>query len=475
MRTLIKGGRIITASDDYVADLLVEDETIRLIGQSLDVQADRVIDAAGKFVLPGGVDPHTHMQMPFGGTETIDTFTTGTAAAAKGGTTTIIDFPVQQRGQRLTEALDMWLGKLEENKPVIDIGFHMIVSDLTDGKVNDIGVLVDQGVSSFKLFMAYKGALMVDDETIFEALLKAGEHGALTMMHAENGGLVDVLVRKALAEGKTGPKYHMTTRPPLVEAEAVHRAVAIARLAEAPIYIVHLSALESLEHINTAHQRGQYAYAETCPQYLFIDDSVYDLPGFEPAKYAFTPPARSKEHQEALWRGLAFHDLSVISTDHCPFCFAGQKELGKDDFSKIPNGGPGVEFRLQMVYDGGVRAGRITVNRMVDLLSTTPAKLFGLFPKKGTIAVGSDADIVVFDPNRKDVLSVTTQVSKVDYCAFEGREVTGATDVVLSRGVVVYENGKVTGKPGYGQFVQRAQHLAALPGKPAAGPLLIST
>ena len=290
----------------------------------------------------------------------------------------------------------------------------------------------------------------------------------LTMMHAENGGVIDVLVRRALSEGKTGPNYHALTRPELAEAEAVHSAVAIAEMAGAPIYIVHLSAERALQHIGEARQRGQFAYAETCPQYLFLDESVYDAPDFEAAKFVFTPPARAKRNQEALWRGLAFNDLSVISTDHCPFCFKGQKDLGANDFSKIPNGGPGVELRLQLVYDGGVRTGRITLNRMVELLSTSPAKLFGLFPRKGTIAVGTDADIVVFDPNRSTILSVENQVSRVDYCAFEGREVQGVPETVLSRGSVVYEEGQVTGKPGHGQFIRRAEHMGTL--SPQAAP-----
>jgi dihydropyrimidinase len=475
MRTLIRNGRIITASDDYVADLLIEDEIIALVGRNLEVEADRVIEAGGKFVLPGGVDPHTHMEMPFAGTETIDTFSTGTAAAAKGGTTTIVDFPVQARGQNLLATLDAWQAKLDAHKPVIDVGFHMIISDLATGKMQDVPTLVKEGVTSFKLFMAYKGALMVDDETIFEALSVAGQQGMLTMMHAENGGVIDVLVRRALSEGRTGPRQHATTRPALAEAEAVHSAVAIAEMAEAPLYIVHLSAERSLEHISDARARGQYAYAETCPQYLFLDESVYDAPDFEAAKYVFTPPARARENQEALWRGLAFDNLSVISTDHCPFCFKGQKELGADDFSKIPNGGPGVESRLQLVYDGGVRTGRITLNRMVDLLSTAPAKLFGLFPRKGTIAVGSDADIVVFDPDRTATLSIENQVSRVDYCAFEGREVQGVPETVLSRGTVVYDDGKVTGKPGHGAFVRRAEHMGHLsPQRRPSGTLRIS-
>jgi dihydropyrimidinase len=296
----------------------------------------------------------------------------------------------------------------------------------------------------------------------------------LTMMHAENGGVIDVLVRRALAAGRTGPKYHESTRPAKAEAEAVHSALAIADIAEAPVYIVHLSAEESLEHVANARKAGQAAYAETCPQYLFLDNSVYDLPDFEAAKYVFTPPARAKHHQASLWRGIAADDLAVVSTDHCPFCFADQKRMGIDDFSKIPNGGPGVESRLQLVHDGGVRAGRITLNRMVDILSTTPAKLFGLFPRKGTIAVGSDADIVIFDPELKETLTVETQVSKVDYSCYEGREVTGSPTMVMSRGEVICENGAVVGKAGRGRFIKRAQHLGTLPGAPVTTSIRIS-
>ncbi len=475
MRTLIRNGRIVTAVDDYVADILIDGQTIALIGKNIIVQADRTIDASGRLVLPGGVDPHTHMEWPSGTTQTVDTFTSGTAAAAKGGTTTIIDFPVQQFGQSLVDTLETWQAKLEENKPVIDVGFHMIIRDLQGGRMQDVPRLVKEGVTSFKLFMAYKGQFMVDDETIFEALTAAGENGMLTMMHAENGGVIDALVRRALESGKTAPRYHATTRPALAEAEAVHSAVAIAEMAQAPIYIVHLSAERSMQHLAAARRRGQYAYAETCPQYLFLDESVYDTDEFEAAKYVFTPPARAKENQSALWRGLAFDDLSVISTDHCPFCLTGQKDIGRDDFSKIPNGGPGVELRLQLVHDGGVGAGHITLNRMVDLLSTTPAKLFGLFPRKGTIAVGSDADIVIFDHNRKQTLSIENQVSKVDYCSFEGREVTGVPELVLSRGTIVYEDGKVTGQPGHGEFVRRAEHLGTLsPSSSVERPITIS-
>jgi dihydropyrimidinase len=471
--TLIKNGRVITAADDYVADLFVEDETISVIGRSLDIAADRVIDAGGKYVLPGGVDPHVHLENPSGRTQTIDTFSSGTAAAAAGGTTTVIDFITQARGRRFEDALEDRMGKLEQNKPVIDIGFHMIVTDLAGDNLERISWLVDQGITSFKMYMAYPDRLMVDDQTVFKALLGAGEAGALVMMHAENGNVIDVLVAKALAEGKTGPKYHSVTRPTLAEAEATHRAIALAQLAEAPIYFVHMSCAEALRHVEDAHGRGQRVYGETCPQYLFLDDSVYELPGFESAKYVFTPPARAKWHQDELWRGLAFHDLAVISTDHCPYCFKGQKDLGADDFSKIPNGAPGIENRLAMVHNGGVRTGRITLNRMVEVLSTAPAKLFGLFPKKGTIAVGSDADLVIFDPTRTATLSASTHRSKVDYSLFEGTEVTGVPETVLSRGNVVFENDTVTGQPGDGRFIKRAQHLARLSPAPDERPVTI--
>ncbi len=473
MRTLVKGGRIVTAVDDYMADVLVDGETVVAIAHDIDVEADTTIDATGQLVLPGGVDPHVHLRMPVAGTETIDDFTSGTAAAVRGGTTTIIDFALQTPGKGLLETLDTWHAMLARDAPMIDVGFHMILTDLTDGRLSEVPALVDEGVTSFKLYMAYKNMLMADDETIFEAMCAASEHGLLTMMHAENGGVIEALIRRALAAGKTGPKYHETTRPAMAEAEAVHSALAIAEMADAPVYIVHLSAEESLAHVANARMAGRPAYAETCPQYLFLDNSVYDLPDFEAAKYVFTPPARAKHHQDALWRGLAADDLAVVSTDHCPYCFADQKRMGIDDFSKIPNGGPGIESRLQLVHDGGVRQKRITLNRMVDLLSTTPARLFGLFPRKGTIAVGSDADIVVFDPDRKEVLGVESQVSKVDYCNYEGREVTGSPTTVLSRGQVVGHNGAVVGKAGHGQFIGRARHLTQLSGRPVTASIRI--
>jgi dihydropyrimidinase len=455
MRTLIKNGTVVTASDEYRGDVLVEDEKITVVGTTLEMHADKVIDAAGKYVLPGGIDVHTHMDMPFGGTTSADDFESGTVAAAFGGTTAIVDFAIQYRGQTLHHAMETWAQKAE-GKAVIDYGFHMIITELTDQVELEMDALVRQGITSFKLFMAYPGVFMLDDGSIFKALLRTGKNGGTICMHAENGGVIDVLVQRALAEGKTAPKYHALTRPARAEAEATHRAIALAEIAEVPIYIVHLSAAEALEMVTEARDRGLPAFAETCPQYLFLSYDNYEEPGFDGAKYVMSPPLREQAKQSALWRGLAFNDLQSISTDHCPFCMKEQKELGRNDFSKIPNGAPGVETRMSLVYDGGVRAGRITLNRFVELTSTSPAKIFGLFPRKGTIAPGSDADIVVFDPNRKLTLSAKTLHMKVDYNPYEGREVTGATDTVLSRGRVVIENGVLVGRKGGGSFLKRS-------------------
>jgi dihydropyrimidinase len=455
MRILIKNGTVVTASDQYAGDVLIEGEKIAVIGTKLDVTADSVLDASGKYVLPGGIDVHTHLDMPFGGTNSADDFESGTVAAAFGGTTAIVDFAIQYRGQTLHHAWETWMKKAE-GKAVIDYGFHMIITDLNDQTEAEMDALVRQGVTSFKLFMAYPGVFMLDDASIFKALLRTGKNGGTICMHAENGGVIDVLVQRALAEGKTAPKYHALTRPARAEAEATHRAIALAEIAGVPIYIVHLSAAEALEMVTEARDRGLPAYAETCPQYLFLSYDQYEEPGFGGAKYVMSPPLREKSKQDALWRGLAFDDLQAISTDHCPFCMKEQKELGKDDFSKIPNGAPGIETRMSLVYDGGVRAGRISLNRFVELTSTSPAKIFGLFPRKGTIAPGSDADIVVFDPNRSVVLSARTLHMKVDYNPYEGRHVTGATDTVISRGRLVIQNGTFVGRTGAGSFIKRA-------------------
>jgi dihydropyrimidinase len=455
MRTLIKNGTVVTATDRYRGDVLVEDEKIAVIGMSLDIAADRVIDAAAKYVLPGGIDVHTHLDMPFGGTTSADDFETGTRAAAFGGTTSVVDFAIQYRGQTLHHAWETWMKKAE-GKAVVDYGFHMIVTDLNDQTEGEMDALVRQGLTSFKLFMAYPGVFMLDDASIFKALLRTGNNGGTICMHAENGGVIDVLVQRALAEGKTAPRYHALTRPARAEAEATHRAIALAEIAGVPVYIVHLSAAEALEMVVEARDRGLPAFAETCPQYLFLSCDNYEEPDFDGAKYVMSPPLRAKAAQDRLWRGLAFNDLQAISTDHCPFCMKEQKELGRNDFSRIPNGAPGIETRMSLVYDGGVRAGRISLNRFVELTSTSPAKIFGLFPRKGTIAPGSDADIVVFDPNRTITLSAATLHMNVDYNPYEGRQVTGATDTVLSRGRLVIDSGKFVGRPGSGTFLKRA-------------------
>jgi dihydropyrimidinase len=456
MRTLIRNGRVVTAVDDYSADVLIEDGRVVVIGKKLSMDADRTIEAKGRLVLPGGIDPHTHMELPFGGTSASDTFETGTIAAAHGGTTTIIDFAVQSKGQALQQAVDVW-HKKADGRTSIDYGFHLICTDLPDSRLPEMKQLIRAGVSSFKLFMAYPGVFLVDDGTIYKAMVAAGEDGGLICMHAENGVVIDVLVKRALAEGKTAPKYHALTRPTKAEAEGVHRAIALAEIAHSPVYIVHLSCDDSLQEVTRARDMGVPAYAETCPQYLFLDYSVYEKPGFEGAKYVMTPPIRDKSNQEPLWRGLQFNDLQVVSTDHCPFCFKEQKELGKDDFSKIPNGGPGVEHRMSLIYNGGVVSGKIDVNRFVEITSTNAARIFGLFPRKGTIAVGSDGDIVIFDPNEEMTISAKTHHMNVDYSAYEGMKVRGVTKTVLSRGNVVIDEGKYVGKPGMGQFLKRGE------------------
>src|SRR6186997_493700 len=457
MSILIKGGRIITAADDYVGDVYVEGEGISMIGESLDVDADRVIDAAGKYVLPGCVDPHTHLDMPFGGTVTIDDVTSGQTAAAFGGTTCHVDFCIQTPGQSFADALADWHEK-REGKQLIDMGYHIAVTDLREGgSLEELAGLPAQGITSYKLFMAYKGALMVDDETLFRTMEVAADTGALVMVHAENGDAIEVLVAEALAAGNTDPIYHALTRPPETEGEATNRAIQLARVAGAPLYVVHVSCKESVEPIQIAREKGWNVWGETCTQYFFVDYTFLERPDFEGAKFVYTPPPRAKENQDVLWNAVRTDVLSAISTDHCAFLWDGQKTLGRDDFSKIPNGGPGLENRLQMIHEFGVRAGRISLNRMVELLATNPAKLFGLYPRKGTIAVGSDADLVVFDPEQTVTISASTHHSKSDYNLFEGTEVTGAPEVVLLRGNVLVENGELVASPGVGQFVARAK------------------
>ena len=454
MQTLIRNGNIITAVDNYVADILIEGEKIRTIGIDLVAEADKTIDATGKYIIPGGVDPHTHLDFPFGGTVTSDDFRTGTIAAAFGGTTTVVDFAVQQRGHSLLEALETWHQKAE-GKAAIDYGFHMIIVDLPDNRLPELDEMVRSGVTSFKLFMAYPGTVMVDDTTIFKTLCSAENNGALVCLHAEHGQMIDVLVKAALAEGKTAPRYHAITRPPTTEAEATHRVIRMAEVAGAPVYFVHLSCSEALEQVRMARTRQKYVYAETCPHYLTLDNSLYEQEEFEGAKYVLTPPLRESWHQDELWNGLRRNDLQVVATDHCAFRFSDQKSLGKGDFSRIPNGGPGIENRLSLLYTNGVVPGLLSMHRLVEVFSTAPAKLFGLFPRKGTIAVGSDADIVVFDPDEETTISAQTHHMNVDYNMYEGMKVKGVPQVVLSRGRTVIEAGEHTGDSVYGSFLKR--------------------
>jgi dihydropyrimidinase len=467
MSILIKGGRVITAADDYVGDVFVEDERISLIGESLDVEADRVIDARGRYVLPGCVDPHTHLDMPFGGTVTIDDVESGQTAAAFGGTTCHVDFVIQPPGSTFAAALDDWKSKAE-GKQVIDMGYHMAITDLDEGgSLEELASLPEQGVTSYKLFMAYKGALMVSDETLFRAMEVAAQSGALVMVHAENGDLIDVLVKQALAAGNTEPLYHALTRPPEAEGEATNRAIQLAHVAGAPLYVVHVTCKQAVDPIALARENGWNVWGETCTQYFFNSLDDIAKPNFEGAKYVYSPPVRDKSNWDVLWNAVRTDALSVISTDHCAFSWQGQKTMGKDDFSKIPNGGPGLENRLHMIHEFGARAGRISLNRMVELLATNPAKLFGLYPRKGTVAVGSDADLVVFDPNRKHVITAASQHSRSDYNLYEGTEVTGTPDVVLLRGNVLVENDELVASPGIGRFVRRAKFGEELRGSAA--------
>ncbi len=462
MRTLIERGTCVTASDTFAADVIVEDDKITAIGKDLGKVYDRIdkrIDAQGKYVIPGGIDVHTHMDMPFGGTYSSDDFETGTVAAAHGGTTCIVDFAIQpQGGGSLMKGLADWHAKAE-GKAAVDYGFHMIVRDVNKSSLAEMDQLVKhEGVTSFKLFTAYPGVFYVDDAQIFRALRKAGENGALVCMHAENGPVIDVIIEEAKARGETAPAWHALTRPPRLEGEASHRVLALAEVAKVPLYIVHLSAAEALEQVRQARDRGVRAYAETCPQYLFLDHRNYEEPGFEGSKYVMSPPLRMPGNNEALWRGLQLDDLQCVSTDHCPFCMK-EKELGKGDFSKIPNGAPGVETRLYLTFEG-VRSGRISLNRWVQLNSAAPAKLFGLFGKKGTLAPGADADVVVWNPEKRHTISAKTHHMKVDYNPYEGREVVGAPTHVLSRGKIVVENGNFTGRKGDGKFLKRGLTLA---------------
>ncbi len=455
MRTLIKGGTVVTASDTARADVLIDGETIRAIGLDMQVSAERVIDATDRYVMPGGIDVHTHLEMPFGGTFSTDDFATGTAAAAWGGTTTLVDFAVQGFGESLHQAVETWHRKAAKSH--IDYGFHVIVRELNDDRLAEMDALVEEGISSFKLFMAYPGVFMLDDAAIFRAMSRTSQNGGLIMLHAENGGAIDVLVQRYIAEGKTDPIYHSHSRPSSMEGEATSRAIALATLAGVSVYIVHLSATEALDAVREARDRGKPVYAETCPQYLYLSDDDLARPGFDGAKFVCSPPLRPRAYQDELWKGLAADDLQIVSTDHCPFHFNEHKQLGRDDFSRIPNGLPGVEDRYTLIFDGGVNGGRISLNRFVQLVSTAPAKMFGLYPRKGTIAPGSDADIVIFNPTREHTLGVGAHHMNVDYSCYEGMNVRGGPELVMQRGNILVQDGAFQGRPGDGRFLKRGR------------------
>ncbi len=460
MTTLVKGGTVVTASDTVPADVLIDGETIVALGQGLS--GDTTIDASGKLVIPGGIDVHTHLDMPFGGTVSSDDFFTGHQAAAFGGTTMHIDFAIQPKGATLKETLDIWHGKAN-GKAAIDYGFHVAITDLPDSVMAEIPSMLDMGVSSLKQFMAYKGALQVDDTTLFRAMQTAAEHGLLIMVHAENGDAIDILVKEAIAAGNLAPKYHALTRPPQLEAEATERASRLAEVAGAPLYVVHLTNEGALQSVRAAHARGSSnIMAETCVQYFFFTKDDLAREGFEGAKWVCSPPFRERSDQAALWGGVRDGSLQVVSTDHCPFWYEGGhdgrtpgKELGRDNFAAIPNGCPGIEDRLMIMYTCGVQAGKISLNRWIELCCANPAKIFGCYPQKGTIAPGADADIVLWDPEKRLTISARSHHQNTDYNLYEGWEVTGAPSTVLSRGRVLVDNGEWKGERGAGRFVPR--------------------
>ena len=456
MRTLISNGTVVAADGSYPADVLVDGERIAQIGSAPGGSApaaDQTIDARGKYVIPGGIDVHTHMELPFGGTFAKDTFETGTRAAAFGGTTSIVDFAVQSKGQSLRAGLDAWHAKAEGNA-CVDYGFHMIMSDVNDGTLAEMDQLVAEGIPDFKLFTAYPGVFYSDDGAIFRAMQRTARNGGLIMMHAENGMAIDVVAGDEVAGGHTDPYFHGVARKAVFEGEATNRVIRLAEAAGVPVYIVHLSALDALEAVRAARDRGTRAFAETCPQYLFLSLDDLARPEFEGSKFVCSPPLRPKDHQDSLWRGLRTNDLSVVSTDHCPFCFKDQKELGRGDFSKIPNGMPGVEHRMDLLHQG-VAAAELSLARWVEVASTTPARMFGLYPRKGIIAPGADADIVIYDPQATQTLSAQTHHMNVDYSAYEGLPITGQVQTVLSRGQIVIDSGDYRGRTGHGQFLHR--------------------
>jgi dihydropyrimidinase len=460
MKTLIQNGTIVTASETFQSDVLIEGETIAAVGRNLDPAGATVIDAAGKHVLPGGIDVHTHLDLPFGGTVSSDDFYTGHVAAAYGGTTSHLDFAFQPKGGSLREGLAIWHEKAR-GKACIDYGFHMAIIDPTESALEEIADLPGLGVTSVKMFMAYPGVFMVDDKSLFRALERTRDAGILMMVHAENGDAIDVLVKQAVAVGNLAPKYHALTRPPELEGEATGRAIAMAEVLGAPLYIVHLTCEHALVRVQEARARGSDVQAETCVQYLFFTKDDLARPGFEGAKWVCTPPFRSEKDQELLWNALRDDDLSVVSTDHCSFYYETQKILGKDDFSKIPNGCPVIEDRMKVLHQAGVNGGRMDLNRFVAVTATNPAKLFGLAGRKGSIAPGYDADIAIWNMSREDTVRAETSHSAVDYNLFEGMIVHGIPEKVMVRGRLVVDGERFVGEKGYGQFLHRTPRASA--------------
>lgn len=453
IKTLIKNGRIVTATDDYLADVFIDGETVSAIGRNLPMNADKVIDASGLLVIPGAIDPHVHMELPFGGTVSSDSFETGTRAAAFGGTTTIIDFAIQYHGKTFRQTIDDWHAKAAGNC-AIDYSYHLAVTEFEPKNLKEFRQVVDEGITTFKIFLAYPGVFMIDDQTMTRVMQAAGDAGGMTLVHAENGVAIQERIEQLVREGKLEPKYHAQSRPPIMQADGVARACRVAAFARSPVFIVHVSCEAAMIELMRSRDAGHASYGETCTQYLFLDESYYDLPNFEGAKYVFTPPLVGKENIEPLWKGLKLGYLQEVSTDHCPFNFKGQKELGRDSFTKIPNGGPGVEDRLSLVYDGCMKRG-FSLHKWVELTSTASAKLFGMFPKKGTIAVGSDADIVLFDPNKQRTISAKTHHMNCDYSLFEGMQIKGEPIKVLSRGKVIIDKGQYLGSKTDGRFLKR--------------------
>jgi dihydropyrimidinase len=473
MKTLIKGGTLVTAADTVTADVLVEGEQIVLIGQQLSGVDAEVVDASGKFILPGGVDVHTHLQLPMMGTCSSDDFYTGHKAAAFGGTTSHIDFGIQSKGESLHEALDSWHAK-SHDKAVIDYGFHMTITDPTDAALNEIPSLAAEGVTTIKILMAYKGRLMVDDTGLFKSILKCAEAGMFVMVHAENGDAIDVLINEAVAMGRLTPVHHALTRPAWCETEATLRAISLAAIAGAPLYVVHMTCQGAVEQLTYGRQHGLKVMGETCPQYLFF--TVDNLRQPDGAKWVFSPPVRTKADNDFLWQALANGQLQTVGTDHCPFPFNGQqpfvyngelyqqagKELGANDFTKIPNGAPGIQDRMPLLWHFGVNSGRLTPNRLVELCCTNPAKIFGMYPRKGTLAVGSDADLVIWDPKIKKTMGVATSYQRTDYNLYEGLEVQGWPDKVYSRGRLLIDGERWFGEAGSGRYLRRAAHAPTL-------------